>query len=395
MKKELLFIMNNLNMGGAEKSLVSLLRTIDYDKYNVDLFLFKKEGALLNQVPEEVKILSEPEFYAFFDMSIKKAIVKNISKRNFRVVFYRLLAGLVYRTEKVASVREQKVWKYLKHVIKRLPKKYDVAIGYLEKIPNYFCIDKVDAKRRIGYVHTDYVKLKMCRKIDSYYFKEMDYIIAVSDACKQTLDMSFPSFKNKIKSIKNIVSEKTILSLAKEPLKKDFKSISILSVGRLSSVKGYDIAIRTCKILKDKDLDVFWYVIGDGEERSKLKQLIIENQLETRFILLGNKLNPYKYMNAADIFVHTARFEGYGLVINEAKILKKPILTTNFSSVFDQIQDNYNGLILEMNAFSVAKGLEKLILDNDLRKRLSENLSKGNFGTENEISKFYNLIDKV
>tara|TARA_R110001583_G_scaffold95839_1_gene239884 strand:+ start:2095 stop:3279 length:1185 start_codon:yes stop_codon:yes gene_type:complete len=393
MKKEILFIMNNLNCGGAEKSLVSLLQALDYSQYNVDLFLFKNEGMFLKQVPQEVTILSPPKNYPFFDMSIKKAIIQNLNKGNFKVIFYRVLAGFVYRIEKEPAVREQKVWKYLKKVVKPIEKKYDVAIGYLEKTPNYFCVDKVIAKFKIGYIHTDYLEYKMNSKIDYPYFQKLNTIITVSETSKKILGNSFPLLKHKFDVIKSITSSKNIISLAKEPVSFEKKGIALLSIGRLSSEKGYDLAINACKILVGRGIELSWYVIGEGKERNNLLHLISENKLEDKFFLLGNKQNPYPYIKASDIFVHTARFEGYGIVVNEAKVLNKPILATNFNSVSDQIINNYNGLIAEMDSESIAKNLERLILDPTLRNKFSENLAKENFGTEKEIKKFYNLIE--
>ena len=117
MKKTLLFIMNDLSCGGAEKALVSLLNTLDYNLFDVDLFLFKKEGLFLNQVPKEVNILPIPINYPYFDMSMGKAISKNLKTVNFKVIIYRLLVGYIYKTNNIKAIAEQKSWKYLSKVI--------------------------------------------------------------------------------------------------------------------------------------------------------------------------------------------------------------------------------------------------------------------------------------
>jgi len=107
-KKELLFVMNNLHCGGAEKALTSLLSSFDYTKYNVDLLLFKKEGLFLNQVPKEVTILPEPQGYHYFDMSLKKAIIQNLRKGRFALIFNRICAGLVLKTQKTNRLPNKK-----------------------------------------------------------------------------------------------------------------------------------------------------------------------------------------------------------------------------------------------------------------------------------------------
>jgi hypothetical protein len=125
--------MNDLSCGGAEKALVSLLQTLDFSKFNVDLYLFKKRGLFLKQIPKQVNILEEPTHYPFFDMSIVEAVKENLKSGNFKVAFYRVIAGYIFKTNKNQAIAEQKSWKYLKKIIKPLDKEYDAAIGYLEK----------------------------------------------------------------------------------------------------------------------------------------------------------------------------------------------------------------------------------------------------------------------
>ncbi|WP_310377813.1 glycosyltransferase [Flavobacterium sp.] len=392
-KKELLFIMNNLGCGGAEKALVSLLQTIDYTKYNVDLYLFKKEGIFLNQVPQEVTILEHPENYKFFDMSFVKTITTNLKSGNLKNIWYRILADFVFISKNEKAVKEQKVWKYLKEMLLPLDKKHDVAIGFLEKTPNYFCVDKVNAKTKIGYIMNDYEQLKMDPAIDIPYFSKLDFIISDSEESKAVLVRNFPQFETKFKVIKNIINTSIINQLANETVPDFPDGFKVLSVGRLVPQKGYDLAINACRILADKGHHFKWYILGDGEDKERLLAMIKKNKLDDYFIFLGIRENHYSYLKKADIFVHTARFEGFGMVINEAKILNKPILLTNFNVAKSHIQSNYNGLICEMTPESIAENLEKLIVDKKLREQFSTNLSKENFGTEKEIHAFYKIIE--
>lgn len=393
MKKDILFIMNNLNVGGAEKALVSLLRSMDYSKYNVDLFLIKKEGAFLNQVPIEVHMLPQSKYFTYFDMSIFKAITENLKAGRFMLILYRILAGFVFKTEQNPAIREQKVWKYIKKVMLPLEKEYDVAIGYLEKTPNYFCVDKVNALKKIGFIHTDYTQLKMDAKIDLPYFNKLDHILTVSKTTKDTLEKVFPSIKNKFDVMQNIVSKETIIHLASKKIDFKKKGISIVSLGRLSAVKGYDFAINACKILIDKGVDVYWYILGEGEERALLEKLIKANDLGNRFILLGAKENPYPYLKKADIFVHTAKYEGFGIVVAEAKILNKPMVITKFNTAHLHIKHNYNGLLADLDPKSIAENIEKLYRDKNLMEKFSRNLSPEDSDSEKEINNFYKIIE--
>lgn len=393
MKKNLLFIMSNLECGGAEKALISLLQTIDYSKYNVDLLLFTKKGLFLNKVPKEVNILDEPFGYKYYDMCIKKVTIELIKKGRIKDLIGRLRSIYIYKTEKDLSRCNQRIWKYISRMFGKLDKEYDVAIGYLEGHPIYYCIDNVKARKKIGFIHNDYDKLGLNPIGDKAYFNKLDKIVTVSEECSEVLKKRFPEYKNKIDIMYNIVSPKTIrnLSLENTELNKDY--INLVTVGRLNNQKGYDMAVESCKILVDKGYNIKWYAVGDGLDRKKLEKIISKKNIENNFILLGIKENPYSYINKADIYVQPSRFEGKSIAIDEAKILHKPIVVTNFSTVRDQIDNEVNGLIVEMTPQHISIGIEKLINNKEIKNKLVDNLKKEDLGNENEIEKFYKLCE--
>ncbi len=392
-KKKLLFVINNLKCGGAEKALISLLQTMDYSKFDVDLLLFKQEGLFLNQVPSNVNLLPVPENYQFFDMSLKNALLLNFKRGNFKIAFYRLMFGLIYRVEKTASVKEQRGWRYLKKVLEQIPKEYDVAIGFLEKNPNYFCIDKVIAKKKIAFVMNDYNQLKMDKSIDNCYFSKFDHIAQDSVESNTVMKTVFPQFAHKMVVIKSIISTSSIQQLAQQTIPIITPEIKIISIGRLTYQKGYDIAIDAINLLVERGLNFKWIILGDGDKKQELEKKVIDYSLQDRVLFLGVKENHYPYLQQATIFLHTARFEGFGIVISEAKILKKPMVLTNFNVARTHIKDGTTGLIAEMNPEDVADKLEVLMTNTSLQKEFSYNLGLQNFGTENEIEMFYALIE--
>jgi glycosyltransferase involved in cell wall biosynthesis len=397
-KKSILFIMNKLVCGGAEKSLLSVLESIDYSKYNVDLFLFKHEGIFLNRIPKEVTLLPEPVNYKYLDMPIKNSLTELIKRRDYKLALNRSILGYLAKTENNGALVEQKFWRYLSNSIGEIRKEYDVAIGFLEKNPIYFCVDKVKAKMKIGWVHTDYSKLGIHSNIEQYYFNKLDYIATVSEELVEILSNEFPTIRNKFKCIYNIVSSRVIKSMSLEKVDwqvKDEQSITIISVGRLAKEKGLDISLEAFEILIKKGYDIKWLLIGDGNIRGELENKIREKKLQARVKLLGVKDNPYPYIRLADIYLQTSRYEGKSIAIDEAKILAKPILITNFETANSHITNHENGVISEMNPLSVAEGLERLILDKQLRHTFSENLMMKEFGTENEINKLYQLMESV
>lgn len=392
-KKDILFIMNNLNCGGAEKALVSLFQLVDYSRYNIDLLLIKKEGIFLNQVPSEVTILNEPLGFSYFDMSIKKAIYQNFIKLNFKIIYNRICAGFIFKNEKNRALSEQKNWKYIRSCTNKLEKKYDVAIGFLEKTPIYYCVDKVNANTKIGFIHNDYNQLGMDSEIDFPYFNKLNKLVTVSEECKLVLEEIFPLLKSKLFVLNNIISAQTINNLSKEPIKLNENGLTLMSVGRLNYQKGYDLALDSCEILVKKGVVFKWYIIGEGEERNFIEKKIIEKKLQDYFILLGVKDNPYAYLAKADIFVHTARFEGYGIVIAEAKIIGLPMVITDFNIAKSHIDHGKNGLIAKLNSNSISNNLLYLIDNKLIREEFSSALLAEKLDTQSEIVKFYDIIN--
>jgi len=386
--------MNNLHCGGAEKALISMFEIMDYSLYEVDLYLFKHEGLFMSQIPAEVTLLPEPKEYRYFDMSFKTAVLENLKKARLDIIFNRIAVGIIYKTEKSEQKREQKAWPYLASSLPRVRKKYDVSIGFMEKTPNYFCVDKTNADKKIGYIHNDYDRLGMDAKIDFPYFKKLDKIITVSEECEVVLKARFPEMQEKFTVVANIISSALTRKMAAEKVERLDGEIKFVTVGRLVYQKGYDIAIETAAILKARGIANFkWYILGLGELEESLKNLIAEKGVEEHFVFLGIRENPYPYVKQADIYVQSSRFEGFGIAITEAKILSRPIVLTNFNVAEFQVMHGQNGLISEMDAKSLADQLEILIRDESLRTKFSRNLSQADYGTESEIDKIYKLIE--
>ncbi|CAN7295881.1 glycosyltransferase [Paenibacillus sp. LjRoot56] len=392
MKKKILFIMNNLNCGGAEKALISLLETIDYSMYDVDVYLLRHTGLFLSKLPPEVNLLQEPVEYKYFDMSMRKAVFQCLRKGNLKIALLRLLAGSIYVSEKNRIRCEQRVWKYLAKSLPNLETHYDIAIGYLEKNPIYFCIDKVKASKKIGFIHNDYDKLGMDPNLDQVYFNQLNHLVTVSEECGHILRERFPTLSQNIEVMHNIVSPAAIHKLSMETVNLKEKDITIVSVGRLNYQKGFELAVESCKGLIQAGYPIKWYIIGEGEERASLERLIEKHDLKDNFILLGIKENPYPYIREADIYVQPSKFEGKSIAIDEAKILQKPIVVTNFSTAKDQIRNKINGLVVAMTPAAVCEGIREIIDNDALRKQLIVNLSAEMLGTEAEIYKLYQLF---
>lgn len=390
MKKQLLFIMPKLCIGGAEKSLVSLLQLLDYDKYNVDLLLFRKEGAFLTDVPAQVNIKDAGEEYLQFDGSASQYIKGCLKKLSVS----RILNRIIY-SKAVSSDDYAKSWQCLKKIMAAPEKHYDAAIAYLENTSTYYCADCISADKKIAYVHCDYRKLVSRPDFDAKYYKKFDRIVTISDECLNSLAETFPEYKDKLTVIENITSEKTVKYFAEKPID-DFEAdgaTKILTIGRLAPPKGHDMAVTAAKILSDRGYDFKWFALGSGDLEQQIKKQITELGLEERFILLGERSNPYPYLKACDIYAQTSYSEGKSIAIDEAKIFGKPIVCTSFPTVYDQLTDGETALLAEINAESIAEKIEMLLNDSSLCRTLSGNLKKEELGNEKEIDKFYQLLE--
>lgn len=396
MKKKLLFVMPSLSAGGGEKSLVNLLSQIDFTVYNVDLFLFNKTGIFLNSLPTEVNILELEDNYKVFTSGLKSSFTNFLKTGKVNLAYYRTLFAIKNRLNNNVSLAEQYTWKYKSKALGLLEKEYDMAVGFLEKSSIYFIVEKVKSKKKIGWIHTNYSNSKMDPSFDEPYFKRLDQIVTVSEECARSLRNYFPHMQEKISIIYNIISPKVINTLAKREIEENISFqknfINIITVARLSYEKGIDLAINSCKILVDKGYKIKWYVLGDGNEREKLEKLIENNKLQSNFTLLGIKENPYPFIRAADIYVQPSRYEGKSIAIDEAKILQKPIIVTNFETAKDQISNGKNGIIVGNDEEEVTRGIETFIKNKDLINIVKNNLSKEKLGTEDEIKKLYEFV---
>lgn len=403
MKKQLLFVMNNLNCGGAEKALISLLQTLDYSQYDVDLFLFHRAGLFLPKVPAQVRVLEEQPEYRYFDMPAREAVVNCMRRMKPGLALSRIRAGWLFREESNRARCEQKVWRHKSKAFGRQTKIYDAAIGFMEMSPIYYVIEKVNAKKKIGWIHTNYINSGMDRQLDQPYFKQLDHIVTVSEECADSLKRVFETESQRIGVVHNIVSPQMIMGLSSSEVHNDIlrrgtllQVPMVVTVARLSREKGVDLAIEACKLLVDRGCRLKWVVVGSGSDRqwAEYTALVEQLGLQGTFVLLGAKDNPYPYIQAAHVYVQPSRYEGRSIALDEAKILGKAIVATNFTTVHSQLTHGHNGWIVDIDPRSISEGVERLLEDEGLRKQFNQCLSaeRQSLGSETEIEKLYEML---
>ena len=396
LKKKILFSIDSLHCAGAEKSLVTLLSLIDYSKYEVDLQLFGYGGALEDLLPKEVNLLEPLKYTSFCDLSVKSAILQSIKNLNStKLLAARLKFTLSIRKEKYTNAQKARIfWQKVSNVIEKNIKEYDIAISYAQGIPTFYVADKVNAKKKYAWVNVSYHLTGLEKEFQKKYYKIYDKIIAVSDSTREILNEVFPEYKNKTEVIYDINDPNFILkmSVIGEGYDDNFDGLRILTVGRLAKQKGYDIALEACKMLKEKGINFRWYSLGIGPLEKEIQRYIAENNLNDYFKLLGVKSNPYPYIKNCDIYVQTSKFEGFGLAIAEARMLNKPVVTTRFDAVYNQMIDRKNGLVVDMDAKGISDGILELINNKELKNEIVEYLTREKKGNIEELDKFYELI---
>ena len=344
-KKKLLFVMESLRMGGAEKSLLTLLSELDYSRFDVSLFLFYHDGELMHDLPSAVNLLPEDPCFRVFSSNRKAASLNYLRQGDVARTWYSFcyLIGCVW--QRITRRKLYIGWNYVHNLFDDQMLSADVAIAYLERKSVYYVAEKVVSPRKIAFIHNNYDIYPYDKKLDSRYFPCFQAIAAVSEHCCQVLKRRFPALSSRFIVIKNQIPAPTIRSKAQQPLSQQKRTpgeLVLVTVGRLVGQKGYDRAIKICKLLVDQKVLLKWYAIGDGPEKADLQEQVHHLGLERNFILAGSFANPYSWMQFADVYVQPSRFEGCSTTVAEAKVLNKKIVCSDIPEFREQLQDYPN-----------------------------------------------------
>lgn len=399
--KRMLIIMPDLKCGGAEKSLINFLNECDFNLYNVDLLLFRKSGTFINKVPYEINIIQSHILQFVFGKSERElAEAKNHIFKFLYASIIKLLGnfvGILFGKRNAYMILQYRWNLVYRYFLPKLKKTYDVAVAYLEGEATYYLVDCVKSKTKIAWFHSDFSKTGYTSKLYERFFKSCYKVVSVSEECVNILKQNFKDLEEKFIYLENITSSQIVRDQANEFYPREYNDghkFHLLSIGRLHPAKGFDIAIDAAKHLKDKNIDFCWYIIGDGELFAQLHTKIVENNLENNVCLLGLRENPYPYINNCNIFVQTSRYEGKSMVIDEAKILCKPIIVTNYPTVKDQIKDGEEGVIAELDANDIASKLYELLNNNTKRESLIQNLKRKDYGNTKSLCKYYDVFER-
>ncbi len=379
--KHILFINGHLNTGGVERSLVDILRHMDYTKYAVDLLLLEDIGDYASELPSEVKVLFRDLHNTYG--GVASSVRRCIAARDWMCLRLRLL----FLLRKIFGPRAFKSAATLllgEH-------HYDCVIGFRPGICADLAGYSVKAKRRITWWH--HGEFYVDRVAYGAMCSKMNAVAVVSQSCKAMLQEKLPEIESKLVCIPNMLDAVAIGQKAgNSPYTGDI--LHIVSVGRLAPEKHFENVFPAAKALRQAGIDFAWHVIGDGFERSKLEALIAENDLKDHVILDGSKTNPYPYMKYADLFVHPSYVESQGLTVLEAMALGVPCVVTKSRGPCEFIEDGINGLLTEQSPESLTEKVLSILTDKTLFQSIKENtVCPEQFAPDRVMKQIEELID--
>lgn len=400
----ILFVINTLGQAGAETALLSLMQTLAREKgearYEISLYVLTGQGEMASRLPADVRLLNkkyreESVLTAKGRKYLKKTVLKAMFTRGTVVkLFPYLVKNTCAMLGKKRLLPDKLLWRVLSDGGMVLPEEYDLAVSYLEGGAAYFVADHVKAAKKAAFIHVDYEKAGYTRALDKDCYLAFDKIFTVSDEVREAFLKAYPELPDKTEVFHNILNKEEIVRRAEEGegFTDGFTGMRLLSVGRLTAQKAFEVSVDAMKRLKDAGKNVRWYVLGEGDQRKKLQEQIDALGLTQDFILYGAVNNPYPFMKQADIYVHASWFEGKSIAIQEAQILGKPMVVSDCSGNREQVCHGRDGLMCGLTPDSLAENIMLLLEDEALREKLGAAAAKKNADAAEEIQKLLSML---
>lgn len=380
--RKILILNNDLDFGGIQKSLISLLKYLaTSDSCEIDLMLWRKDDPLQKMLPPNIQVFFQN--YAPSLLSIKRE--KNLYSQ-FRL-------SCQYLKFRLFSSVFKKPWLFYA----KTKKKYDVVISYTHNgFPHFFAIDRVSATEKyLWFHHGSYTPETKEKELDRKYYGKYDKIITVSSSNKVMLAEHFSELKDKLVVIPNIIDAFSIIALASEnthQIIKDPCTYNFVTVSRFSREKGLDLAIKTAAELKRQGLNFKWYFVGDGELFLEIKDLAEQNNVSDVCIFEGNKENPYPYFKIADLYIQSSYVEAHPITICEALVLKKMIITTDLPSTREVLQNGKLGILCKPDLDIFTNTILKFLQSTKKQKTLVEEVELYNSKNDTAYNRIRELL---
>ena len=373
-KYKLAIIVDTCLAGGVSKALVDFIKCIDRPDFDITLFVRDFDSTKCFPVSEDVLTKCWPNKQATSNKDRLNKLHILINKRDFA-------RRTVYEARLYKDIDEE----------------FDCVIGYqmISNDVSVMSLEKINAKRRILWLHG---KKKFAKKNLSFFdklYSKSDAIVAVSKETEERFKKLMPRCAGITKTIHNFYDFELIKKKANEhiaEIKKSENEIVIVSTGRLSKEKGFDRVPDVTKKLINHGYNIQWYVAGDGEMMETIRKKISELDLDDNVHMIGFIKNPYPYVKRCDIYVQPSYTEGFCTSTMEAKILRKPVVTTNVPGMKEQFSNEYDGLIVESSIEGIYRGIKRLIEDKTLLTKIKDNLNSETFSNKEEVQKAIRVI---
>lgn len=368
-KKKVLFVVHQLNYGGVQKAAISALNAIDYSKNEVTLYVRKNRIQLLDDVNENISqvIVNEDKTHYYRKLYVVWWMIWEYLGKALR------LKELEEKShEKIVEYINQKQMEFEKRSYFRDDVEYDIAIAYIQGYTAKFVAQYIKAKKKVLFYH---LSVDEKHSLHEKVFPFFDCIIGVNKNIQKMLCGLYPENATNISFIDNYVDVEPIKANAQDyDIERKDRDIVLCSCGRISSEKGFDLAVEAAEILKQKGISFLWYFVGDGAEREKIESMIEQKGLTENIQITGMLGNPYPYIAGCDIYVQPSYEESFGLTIAEAKILCKPIVSTQTVGGNLQIQHENSGILTEISGQAIADGILRYIQKPELKSKVIKNL---------------------
>ncbi|MPQ42280.1 glycosyltransferase [Clostridium tarantellae] len=393
--KNIVFMIINMNVGGTEKALLTMLNELPKDKYHVTVLMLEKSGEFLKYIPNwvNVRVLEEYKELKPYIQEPPKHLAKKLFKEKKYIKGIKLLIS--YGISKIKKDNSY----YYKHIlkdIKPIDHLYDVAVAYAGPMEfiTYFIANKINAKKKLQWIHFDVTKIGFNKNFAKNIYTKFHKIFVVSKEAKKSLINEIPELEGKTEEFFNIVSSDLVKKMANEgeSFNDGFEGMRILTVGRLAKQKGQDLTIPVLARLKADGYKVRWYCIGEGSARTEYEEIIEDLGVKEDYVLMGAHANPYPYVRDCDMYVQSSRHEGYCITVAEARCFDNPIISSKFTGAAEQIEHEKNGLLVNLNSEEMYEAIKRLIHCEDLKNTIKSNLNH-NIDTTKEIEKLNKVAE--
>lgn len=358
-KKNILLVIDNMKIGGIQKNMLNLLTELN-DLYDLTLCVFNPIGEYMSLIPQNVKVIEPKSAFRYLGMS-NADTQKRLSDFIGRTFYYVIMRIFGNKTMYKCMLKTQRSLGSYDYAISGMQ---SAVAGVFYSGCNELILNKVTAKEKIAYIHCDYVLSGIDNPYNRSIYRSLDKILVPNRSNFDQIISVMPDITDKVHIVNNFCNYDEVYTKSEiEPIEYDKTKINIVTVARISPEKGIDRAINVFNRLKNAGYSFTYHVIGGGGNYEELRQLVRDNGLNDYIFLHGYDSNPYRYIKNADLFLLPSRNEAAGLVIDEARALGVPVLSTKTVAAEETIAQHDCGWVCDNSEDGLLDGIQKL-LDN-------------------------------